>query len=403
MGKRTVRQRIFISNTVMVLATLAIFLLVNMAVIKIYAESVEHELRASAEMVVDEEELKDLLEDWTIKRNEFILLFALDGMLCIVVLLGVSLLFTRNLADYILHPLHELTDGAQRVQQDDLTRAIDYEGALEFERVCGAFNEMQEHILEEREKNRRYEKARTDMAAGISHDLRTPLTAIRGAVKALLDGVASSPEQQKIFLQTAYRRTGDMDVLLNQLFYLSRLETGNMPLELETLNLTEYIRDYVKENQEQHGTAEFRMDLPESSVFAAIDSGQMKRVLDNLLENSMKYAETEPLKIDLRLWAEKGWIWFCFSDNGCGVPDEKLSHLFEEFYRVDESRNRKEGNGLGLYIVKYLIEAMGGTAWAENDSGLSVFLKLPEARVREAQEGEREKDGEQKTDSDRGG
>lgn len=85
----------------------------------------------------------------------------------------------------------------------------------------------------EKEKNYKYEKARTDMIAGISHDLRTPLTAVRGTIKGLMDGVASTPERQNRFLKTAYRRTGDMDVLLNQLFYLSKLETGNMPLNLK--------------------------------------------------------------------------------------------------------------------------------------------------------------------------
>lgn len=92
---------------------------------------------------------------------------------------------------------------------------------------------MQKHILMEKEKNYKYEKARTDMIAGISHDLRTPLTAVRGTIKGLMDGVASTPERQNRFLKTAYRRTGDMDVLLNQLFYLSKLETGNMPLNLK--------------------------------------------------------------------------------------------------------------------------------------------------------------------------
>ena len=95
-------------------------------------------------------------------------------------------------------------------------------GDAEFEDVCITFNHMQEHILREQEKNRKYEKARTDMIAGISHDLRTPLTAIRGTIKGLMDGIAATPEMQEKFLQAAYRRTGDMDGLLNQLFYVSK-------------------------------------------------------------------------------------------------------------------------------------------------------------------------------------
>lgn len=179
---------------------------------------------------------------------------------------------------------------------------------------------MREAILAGQEKNRKYEKARTDMIAGISHDLRTPLTAIRGTIKALLDGVVSTPKQQRKFLETAYRRTGDMDILLNQLFYISKLETGNMPLTLSTIEVSAFIDNYVKGKRE-------------------------------LLEN-------EQIEV--------------------GVAEEKLPYIFDEFYRGDESRNQKEGNGLGLYIVKYLIEAMGGSVRAENADGLMIFMEFRE-------------------------
>lgn len=88
------------------------------------------------------------------------------------------------------------------------------------------------------------------MIAGISHDLRTPLTAVRGTIKALLDGVAATPERREKFLETAYRRTGDMDLLLNQLFYLSKLETGSMPLDFKTIGISDFIANYVKGKQE---------------------------------------------------------------------------------------------------------------------------------------------------------
>lgn len=132
-----------------------------------------------------------------------------------------------------MKPLEALEKGVRRIQDNVLTEEIVYEGDAEFEEICDTFNEMQAHILAEQEKNRKYEKARTEMVAGLSHDLRTPLTAVRGTVKALMDGIVKVPEQQEKFLRTAYRRTGDMDVLLNQLFYLSKLETGNMPLHLK--------------------------------------------------------------------------------------------------------------------------------------------------------------------------
>ena len=238
MEKRTVKKRIFLSNAFMVVVTLLIFLIINLFVIKFYAESIEAEFRMSVEGVTDEDGLDDLLEDWTVHRNEFILLFGADGILCIIVLLIVSQFFTKNLTDHIMEPLDALAEGAKRIKKNDLSQDIAYTGDLEFENVCAAFNDMQASILAEQEKNRRYEKARTDMIAGISHDLRTPLTAMKGTIKGLIDGVASTPEQQKKFLQAAYRRTGDMDMLLNQLFYLSRMETGNMPISMQNIDLS---------------------------------------------------------------------------------------------------------------------------------------------------------------------
>ena len=379
MRKKTVKRRIFISNALMVLVTLIIFLLINVAVIKVYSESIEQQLKNSAEKIVDADGLEDLLEDFTIHRNDFVLLFFADGIFCIMVLVLVSQLFTGNLVKHIMKPLAVLSDGAERIRNNDLTQEIQYVGNVEFENVCIAFNEMQKHILTEQEKNQRYEKSRTEMISGISHDLRTPLTAVRGTIKGLLDGIASTRRQQEKFLEAAYRRTGDMDALLNQLFYLSKLETGNMPIFLQTIELSAFVVNYVKTKQIllENESVEIIANTNGITANVSADPEQLQRVFDNLLENSMKYAETIPRKIKLTLTRKNEGFCICFMDNGKGVPEEKLPFLFEEFYRADESRNRKEGNGLGLYIVNYLIDSMGGSVWAENKDGFAVYMMLP--------------------------
>ena len=379
MEKNTVKRRIFVSNTLMILVTLVLFLLVNVAVVKIYAESIEHEFEISEDQILDADGLENMLKDWTIKKNEFILLFLADGIICIIALVAVSQIFTGNLVKHIMTPLDELNDGARRVQDNDLSQDILYVGDTEFERVCVTFNNMQEHILEEQEKNRRYEQARTEMIAGISHDLRTPLTAIRGSIKGMLDGVAATPEMQQKFLNTAYRRAGEMDVLLNQLFYLSKLETGNMPLMVREINLTEYLAKYINGKQDvlNPEEAQLHATLQERKYYTMLDPEQMQRVLDNLVENSIKYSGKSPVHIEISLKYESEKLHLRFSDDGNGVDEEKLLHVFEQFYRGDESRNKKEGNGLGLYIVKYLIEAMGGTVQARNENGFVIEMVLP--------------------------
>lgn len=380
MGKHTVKRRIFLSNALMVLVTLVIFLLINAAVIKVYSESIEQELEDSIGTVTDEDGLEEMLEGFTVRRNEFILLFLLDGILCITVLFLISQIFTRKLAGHIMEPLNALSDGAERIRNHDLTQDIAYSGDMEFENVCHSFNEMRKAILSGQEKNRKYEKARTDMIAGISHDLRTPLTAIRGTIKALLDGVASTAERQMKFLETAYRRTGDMDILLNQLFYISKLETGNMPLNLHIIELSTFINGYVKGKQEllQNEQTEVTADTGGITGYVSADAEQLWRIFDNLLENSRKYGGVTPLRVRITLERTEKGLSICFSDNGVGVPEDKLPYIFEEFYRIDESRNQKEGNGLGLYIVRYLIEAMGGNVRSESTDGLRIFMEIRE-------------------------
>lgn len=379
MEKGTVKRRILITNTLMLIVTLASIVLVNLGIVKIYWEAIEKDWESRIETMADAATVERLIKEWTIHQQSFYFLIALDIVLCISALVVVSIFFTRTLSKHIMQPLNELERGVKRIKDNDLTVSVDYQGDREFEEICDTFNEMQQHILSEQEKNRKYEQARTEMIAGISHDLRTPLTAVRGTIKGLIDGIAKTDEQRTRFLETAYRRTGDMDSLLKQLFYVSKLETGNMPLHIQELDLCTFISNYVeckKEVVEEKGI-ELSTDMEELYNKVPVDPEQLHRIFDNLIENSEKYAETDELKINIRVRTEGDHVSICVSDNGCGVPEDKLEAVFEEFCRCDESRNKKEGNGLGLYIVKYLIEAMGGTVRAENDNGFAVYLELP--------------------------
>lgn len=272
-------------------------------------------------------------------------MLGIDVLICVAILILVSFFFTKRLVNHIMIPVTLLEKGANRIQENVLTEKIVYNGDKEFENICNTFNTMQEHILSEQEKNKKYEQARTEMIAGISHDLKTPLTAIKGTIKSLIDGVVTTPEQEEKFLKTAYRRTNDMDALLNQLFYLSKLETGNMPLNLIKTDLKSFIKNYVDN---------LNANLFDEQIEAIthIDCEQFKRVLDNLTENSKKYCNASPVKIEISLKQKDNNLLICFSDNGIGVPEDKITHIFDVFYRVDESRNVCKGNGLGLYSDK---------------------------------------------------
>ncbi len=298
-----------------------------------------------------------------------------------MVILLLNTLFTRYQLKKLLQPVNALTRAAGRVEAGDFTQAIDYRGRDEFAPVCAAFNRMQEHLLAEQEKNAAYEQARTDLVAGISHDLRTPLTSVKGYIKGLRDGVAQTPERQRQYLEVAYRRACDMDVLLQRLFYFSRLETGNLPLFLQPADLGAFIARFAAETApelEQAG-GRFETSLSPEPHPACIDAEQLYRVLSNLKDNALRYAGADPLVISLAVERRGDWISLRFADNGQGVPEEALPHLFDQFWRADQARSTQngEGSGLGLYIAKYIVEAHGGTIRAENGGGLFFTIQLP--------------------------
>ena len=303
------------------------------------------------------------------------------GATAIVAIVLLSMLSTHFQLKHILRPVNALTDAARRIEAGDYSQGVGYDGKNEFTSVCAAFEHMQRHLLLEREKNAAYEKARTDLVAGISHDLRTPLTSVKGYLKGLRDGVANTPEKQRQYLDIAYRKACDMDVLLQRLFYFSKLETGNLPLSPVAADLWRFVEGFVRDSAgelEQRGGAIRLKGVPTPHP-VRIDTEQMYRVLTNLTENALRYAGSEALVLTLTLWRERDRERLRFADNGRGVSDEDLPHLFEQFWRGDQSRGGQsgEGSGLGLYIVKYIVEAHGGTITARNDGGLVFELALP--------------------------
>ena len=305
----------------------------------------------------------------------------LSGGAAIVVILLLNTLFTRYQLKKLLQPVDALARAAGRIETGDFTQAIDCPGRDEFAPVCDAFNRMQEHLLAEQEKSAAYERARTDLVAGISHDLRTPLTSVKGYIKGLRDGVAQTPERQRQYLEVAYRKACDMDVLLQRLFYFSRMETGNLPLFREEADLGEFVARFAAETRpelEQAG-GEITLELSPGPHPASFDPEQMCRVLTNLKDNALRYSGADRPVLSLAVERQGERTCIRFADNGQGVPETDLPRLFDQFWRADQARSSRngEGSGLGLYIARYIVEAHGGTIAARNENGLVFEISLP--------------------------
>lgn len=313
--------------------------------------------------------------------TEFLLPFWTVCFIAIIIILILSQFFTRKLARHILNPLNSLLKGAKRIENGDLSQPIDYSGNDEFAPVCTAFNHMQEHLLKELAKNAAYEQARIDLVTGISHDLRTPLTSIKGYIKGLRDGVANTPDKHEHYLDVAYQKTCHMEVLLEKLFDFSSLEVGGLPICMREDDLGDFVQNFVNEIQDelaQNGIL-IQAEITPVPHPVEIDAAQIRRILMNLVDNAVRYAGTDKLSLRLHVYRKCGFEYLVFNDNGKGVPEEELPFIFERFWRGDEARNSNGGigNGLGLFIVKYIVQIHRGTVTAANQGGLKIDIALP--------------------------
>lgn len=306
------------------------------------------------------------------------------SILVISAIVFIVILFSLYLANRILKkimiPLDHLCDGAQRVREGNLDQDIFCQGVEELEKVCDTFNEMQHQLKENARKNERYERERKEMLAGISHDLRTPLTSIKSYVKGLQDDIAKTPDKQKEYLNVVYRKACRIEELINALFLFSKLETGKLPFDFKSVSIQNFIVTLLDllEYDLKKNNAVLTLNNTCTDQKVYIDGAQMTRAITNILDNSLKYNLNKQIHITVTLLEQNGRIIIRIQDDGIGVSDEQLPRLFDSFYRGDESRNNvAEGSGLGLAIAKNIVMANNGRIYADNDNGLTVIIELP--------------------------
>jgi two-component system phosphate regulon sensor histidine kinase PhoR len=217
---------------------------------------------------------------------------------------------------------------------------------------------------------RQLENTRREFVANVSHELRTPLSLIKGYVETLLDGAISDPELSAKFLQTIERHSNRLTNLIEDLLTISRLESGQITLQLRTVPLRPFAAALISELQaraRERGTTIVN-EIPEGLAGRA-DPDRLEQVLVNLLENAVKYGRAKG-HVTVQGRAADGHVELCVADDGPGIPAEARERVFERFYRVDKARSRDAGGtGLGLAIVKHIVQSHGGKVWVESEPG----------------------------------
>jgi signal transduction histidine kinase len=212
------------------------------------------------------------------------------------------------------------------------------------------------------------ERTKSELITNVSHDLKTPITAIKGYVEGIMDGVASSPEKLDKYIRTIYNKANDMDRLIDELTFYSKIDTNKIPYTFSKINVSQYFRDCVEEvglDMEARGIELGYFNYVDEDVVVIADAEQMKRVINNIISNSVKYLDKKKGIINIRIKDDGDFIQVEIEDNGKGIAAKDLPNIFDRFYRTDSSRNSSQGgSGIGLSIVRKIIEDHGGRIWA---------------------------------------
>lgn len=227
---------------------------------------------------------------------------------------------------------------------------------------------------------RRLEKVRTDFVTNASHELKTPITALKGFSETLLDGAMEDKEVLKQFLEIMLAESSRLDFLVNDILELSKLEQKQVPMKVEEINLTEAVKSTFQLVKQKADEKEMKLNIiEEDNLFITGDSSRLKQILANLINNAVVYTQ-EGGKVEVSIKKEADFAVIKVSDNGMGIPEDEQDRIFERFYRVDKARSRNSGGtGLGLSIVKYLVENLNGFITVESKLGLGTtfIVRLP--------------------------
>ena len=305
-------------------------------------------------------------------------------LLIIVMIFIVSILALSFITSHAINkPIKELADGANEIANGNLDYTIDYNSTNEIGQTVKAFNAMTRRLKQSIENQNRLEQSRKEMIAGVAHDLRTPLTSVKGYVEGLIDGIANTPEKQERYLKTIYASTLSMENMLDDLLSVSRLELGDTTLHTSTVELGEVLDDCAEEISLQLEKNDFDFVYENhcpKPTYLELDVDGFKRVVQNIISNSLKYARKDVKgRITLEAQAYQKSVIISLSDNGIGVEAENLPRIFETFYRADKARTRvSDGSGIGLSVCRKIIELHGGHIWATGTEGegLTVLISL---------------------------
>lgn len=279
----------------------------------------------------------------------------------------------------IISRLRQLNKAAENIRDGNLDFSIDTKGHDEISELSESFEAMRKRLQMNAQEKLDAEQEHRMLISNIAHDLKTPITAIKGYSEGILDGVADTPEKQERYLKTIYNKANEMNTLINELTLYSNIDANKIPYNFHKLNVKDYFTDCMEELEmdleNQHMQLTFFNYVDEDTLMIA-DPEQLGRVIHNIIGNAIKYMRAEePSFISMRIKDVGDFIQVEIEDNGKGISNKDLPYIFDRFYRADASRNSAAGgSGIGLSIVKKIIEDHGGKIWATSKENVGTVM-----------------------------
>lgn len=306
----------------------------------------------------------------------------------LIVFVIASLIVQRQNMKNIIIPITDLTKEMEKLRIGELETAITDKGYGEIRELGSAIEQLRLQLKNSIYYQQRVDENRKFLISSISHDLKTPVTSIRGYIDGVLDGVANTDEKKEYYLSKAIEKTKMINTMIEDLLLYSKLDLNQMTFKKDKVNIVKYIESCIEDSSEDFLRENKRIIFENklsTTIFVIIDVAKFKRVVQNIMDNAKRSIEVQTGQLKIMLRETNSSIIIEFKDNGKGISKQDLPHVFERFYRADTAREVKGSSGLGLAIAKQIVEGLGGRIWAisENGQGASIIISLKKVKKEE--------------------
>lgn len=308
----------------------------------------------------------------------------IELILLTIIIIGPLLWITTK---DIVNPLKKLENCAQQISIGNLNFHLQSKSNNEIGRVMNSYEKMRYELKKSINNQLEMEENRKQLLSNITHDLKTPITSIKGYVQGIRDGVANDPKKLSKYLDVIYTKSSDMDAMIDDLFLFSKLDLRKETFNMDYVDIEDFYLSFIEElhlELDSKGVELVSECLTAKGLKVFMDSQKIKRVMLNIVSNSLKFMDKQHKLFNIVFAEQNECLSVKIKDNGIGIEQNDLEKIFDRFYRTDPSRDRNTGgSGLGLSIARQIIEQHNGTIQAHSKKGewTEVSFNIPIRQV----------------------